>query len=346
MIGITGLVDTLLAAKLSQRLDQLSLSLKPDAELPAPQPPVPVQRAANDVRLPSRAALDGTVAGGRPAPAQPAVSPSDPQLSSAARVISAVLADPQGEAGAVRGTAPLSPTFQLPATGALAGALQQTLSTSGLFYESHLLQFAAGQRPLDQLAQEPHAHFAAPASTSRAAVGGGVRGGHAPAEGPTLHSREAQPFGAAADAAADLPAATVSSAQAVAQVVHPQAVGLVHQQLDLLATGVFRWSGEAWPGVAMEWSVSEEAPTDRDTDAPPGQVPARRWSTQMSLDLPRLGRVEVKLSLCGAAVQASLTAADAAVLARLREAGGGLSQRLESAGLRLDELKIVPQVQP
>src|SRR5438105_1368811 len=116
MIGITGLVDTLLAVKLSQRLDQLGL--KSAVELPAPQPAVPVQKAANDVRLPSHAALEQQVPRGRLALPPPAPVPSsNARLSAAARVISAVLADPEsGDAGPVRGTAPLWPSPQLPAS--------------------------------------------------------------------------------------------------------------------------------------------------------------------------------------------------------------------------------------
>jgi hypothetical protein len=326
MIGITGLVDTLLAAKLSQRLDQLSLNLKPDVELPAPEPAIPVQKAANDVRLPSRAALDAQIAGRGSAPAQaPAAPSSDARLSDAARVITSVLADPQAQAqaGPVRGTAPVWTSLEVPATGALAASLANTLSASGLFYESHLLQLAAGQRSPGELAQEPLARLPVPMPLSR------------PAAGPAVPLTDADAHGA-------MPP---SHAAPVAQVVHPQAVALVHQQLDLLATGVFRWSGEAWPGVPMEWSVHEEEPDGPDAKAPRGEALQRRWTTTMSLDLPRLGRVDVHLSLSGAAVHAALTANDAAVLARLRDAGGGLVERFESAGLRLDELKIAPRAQ-
>jgi len=43
-----------------------------------------------------------------------------------------------------------------------------------------------------------------------------------------------------------------------AELIHPQAATVVHQQLDLLATAVFRWSGQAWPQVPMDWSIQQE----------------------------------------------------------------------------------------
>jgi hypothetical protein len=45
-------------------------------------------------------------------------------------------------------------------TGLLAHALMQSLENSGLFYESHLAQWASGQRPLNSLDHEPQARFA------------------------------------------------------------------------------------------------------------------------------------------------------------------------------------------
>ncbi|HDR9731995.1 TPA: flagellar hook-length control protein FliK, partial [Burkholderia aenigmatica] len=43
---------------------------------------------------------------------------------------------------------------------ALRAALAQAVSESGLFYESHLAQWLAGQRPLAALMREPQARLA------------------------------------------------------------------------------------------------------------------------------------------------------------------------------------------
>ncbi len=150
----------------------------------------------------------------------------------------------------------------------------------------------------------------------------------------------AQPVDEAARPAASALAA--AEAPAAAEIIHPQAATVVHQQLDLLATAVFRWSGQAWPGVPMEWSIREEAAdthADADTDAPDAER-ARSWTTTVSLVLPRLGAVDLRLSLAGAVVQAQVTVGKAATLARLQGGRGGLAQRLEGAGLHLQALQI------
>ena len=66
MSGLAGLIDALLAARLTPRLDVLGI--KPEATIGAPGPAVGIGKLANDVRLPSNAALDrqlpATVSGG------------------------------------------------------------------------------------------------------------------------------------------------------------------------------------------------------------------------------------------------------------------------------------------
>lgn len=146
------------------------------------------------------------------------------------------------------------------------------------------------------------------------------------------------------NSAAASSARTAASVAAPAEMIHPQTVALVHQQLDLLATSVFRWSGQAWPNVPMEWSIHEEA--DQPGDAPGDQrnderqERPRSWSTTVSLSLPRLGAVDLRLSLTGELVQARLAASETATLARLRNDSGELGPRLEAAGLRLQDLQI------
>ena len=119
---------------------------------------------------------------------------------------------------------------------------------------------------------------------------------------------------------------------------------MTNEQLDLLATAVFRWSGQAWPGVPMDWSIHEEV-ADREARAPEEESP-QRWSTTVSLSLPRLGAVDLRLSLAGSNVQARLAASDANTLTRMRADGGVLAQRLEAAGFRLQELQVTPMDRP
>ena len=428
MSALAGLVDALLAARLTPRLDVLGI--KPETTIGAPGPAIAVGKVANDVRLPSNAALDRQISAagsGGSAHASSGAGPSAAtQLSLAARVIGAVLADLQAEPGPVRGAAPLSAGRQPASAQALAGTLAQTVSASGLFYESHLAEFAAGGRTLAQMAQEPQAKWsvplaaarpasavavaqavpadlpdmapavatavAAPATSVAAAAqlpasmpGGvvpnapataaapdakpdpnasapsgmsdasGVADGAPSTDAARVQAAYRQPEAVSADAMqahrasqaeaarqSDSPvAAPASRGASGAEVIHPQAVMIVHQQLDLLASANFRWSGQAWPDVPMSWSIEEE---QRQSDARGGadaeDEATRRWSTTVSLVLPRLGEVDLRLSLTGANVQAHLSARQADTMERLRGDTGRLTQRFEAAGLQLQQLQV------
>lgn len=429
MTGLAGLLDALLAARLAPRLDVLGI--KPEATIGAPGPAVAIGKVENDVRLPSNAALDrqipGAAAGGTAHLAAGAPSSVAARLSVAARVIGAVLADLQAQPGPVRGATPLVPTRgQAVSAAQLAGVLAQTVSDSGLFYESHLASFAAGGRSLAQMRQEPQAQWAvpvaakaqagapvaSPAATAAALAAivdspdalpslaaqaqapaqrgdGGDGGAAANAVAPQASAGDAQSRNAdgsfmqgkpqpleqaaANDAArvqaayrqpesASSPGGTLDSSMAAhragdsarqadgaaaapasrgAEVIHPQAVTLVHQQLDLLATAVFRWSGQAWPDVPMSWSVEEEhaQPDARDSGAMEEEG-RRRWSTTVSLALPKLGEVDLRLSLEGSAVQAHLLAREASTMARLRGDAGRLAKRFDAVGLQLRQVLV------
>jgi flagellar hook-length control protein FliK len=405
MNKLSGLVDTLLAAKLAPRLELLALQQSQVGTDAATGPVVGVQEVVNDIRLPPEMALGrhaptaGTAAApGQSAPGRPdAAEPTAARLSVAARVIGALLAE-FPDAGPLRGASPMWPSSQQPSAAALAGTLAQTVSASGLFYESHLREFAAGTRTLAQLAQEPQARWAPvrsagleaaaqPPATATAiaaetpkpmlpAVGvpgaprspaeAGASEGALPPRAPALQAHaetlapatdaarvqaayrrgeaappaapEAPPVPRAEEATPRHAAAAPVQALPAGEVIHPQAATVVHQQLDLLATAVFRWSGQAWPEVPMTWSIQEE-------DAKPqGDAPhepaARSWTTTVSLGLPRLGAVDLRLSLTGSQIQAQLAAREASTAARLRADSNRLVQRFEAAGLRLQELQI------
>jgi len=409
--------DALLAARTAPWVELLSPKA-PAGAGPA-QSVLNAARVDNDVLLPHGNALRAApqaAAGELPGtalPGTPARASSSTDLSMAARVIQNLLADMRdGESGPVRGQAPVWPaTRQVPHAAALASALLQQVSDSGLFYESHLAQFAAGTRSLAQMQREPQAGLSrqpadgtgaeaaqgttpqqqpqraaqqiqllpvaaaqaqaaampAPAAASSLVAAAPVdmqqipdaAGADAsqPMPGPhdAVASRQQhpQPVGAhatayaaastlagsadAAPVAERAPAAVTAPDVAATAVVHPQAAPLVHQQLDLLASAMFRWSGEAWPGVPMEWTVQEEgggAPEENEVQ------PAPQWSTALSLDLPRLGHVELRMKLSGTSLRAHLAAPQREALTQLRVHRSGLSQRLAAAGFELRALQL------
>jgi len=421
MSGVTPLVDTLLATRLGQRVDLVPL--KAQAEIAGPGAVANVQKVDNDIRLPSREALqrelgvglfglcgrDGVPASPAPVRVEGAVT-----LSAAARTVSALLEVPVGSTPAVRGQAALQPDMRTPVVPLLAAALARTVAESGLFYESHLQQFTAGQRTLAQLAREPQAGLALPAAAQPPDVSPPLPPGAAgstlvslalllegmaalpsvpPAPsavteaGPLPQTPEipgvpekpeaaapslAAPLGKAGQPVtygpgglpepapasphdfslpdADLPVSSAAPADSAraghpAAAIHPEALGLVRQQLDMLAQPVFRWSGEGWPGVPMDWEICQERQEPepgRERQAGEGGVgtaPAA-WVTRMTLRLPRLGTLDVRLGLSGTALQLRLDASRDGTAAVLNQAGDQLSQRLQSVGLALTDLRI------
>lgn len=350
MSGLTPLVDTLLATRLAQRIDLLPL--KSELEIAGPGSASPIGKVANDTRLPSRAAMQQQVGvgllksgAGEPGQGQGRGSPGAGEsvtLSVAARVVSAILQSDAGAASRITGSQAIWTQGPSALAPALATSLADTVAQSGLFYESHLLEHAAGTRALAQLLQEPQARLgAAPPGAQAEAPPDPDR--HLPAAGTRLVVADAAGQDAVASAAAagptdgPRPAGPVGAIPApVAEAIHPEAMPLVRQQLELLTLPLFRWSGEAWPGAPMDWEIQEEQ-GERQAAAEPQ---ARAWRTRLALRLPALGAVELRLSLAGSALQVQLGADEPATVALLSGAGAALPPRFAALGLQLTDLKI------
>ncbi len=132
-------------------------------------PPASAQTALSDVALVldaisrSGGAATPVIAGRTPLLADPSVLlsaaavPLDarPAAGPAASVASSSAALPASDVGAARAAS------DAPPVAALRAALAQAVSESGLFYESHLAQWLAGQRPLAALMREPQARLTA-----------------------------------------------------------------------------------------------------------------------------------------------------------------------------------------
>ncbi|WP_321862915.1 flagellar hook-length control protein FliK [Burkholderia cenocepacia] len=409
-------IDSVAAALLASRLDSLltgtvsapagggaatqvgtpgaGASSSPPAGSPPAAPPASTQTALSDVGRVldaiSRSGGDATpaIVGRLPLLADPAVLLTDTPVPARAPAASAptgssMPASDQASAQASSATATREAVAPPPAA-ALRAALAQAVSESGLFYESHLAQWLAGQRPLAALLREPQARLAtalAPAdpdavphdstdlldellaqrsplpTAARVTAPPPAQGG-APARDPaqaaqaaarpgaSLPPDTADPLAAHADprwtpARAELAAASSDpQAQQPLATVHPAAVPLVRQQLDALATDQFRWTGEAWPGARLDWTIEPDAPGHRTPsgggdDAGDGIA----WRTRLTLTLPSLGTVDAELVLNGAQLVARLranqTGAD-----RLTRHEAALRQRLEGSGLKVGGLSI------
>ena len=184
-------IDSVAAALLASRLDSLlSGTVSPSAgggaasqvgtpgagaSSPAPAggspvaPPASAQTALSDVALVldaisrSGGVATPVIAGRTPLLADPSVLLSaaavprggQPAAGPAARVAASSAALPASDVAAARVAS------DAPPVAALRAALAQAVSESGLFYESHLAQWLAGQRPLAALMREPQARLTA-----------------------------------------------------------------------------------------------------------------------------------------------------------------------------------------
>ena len=446
-------MGTLAATRSAQRIDMALLI--PQVEIAGPSAVARVRETVNDSRQPSRAALEQRLGvelelSGTSTSKLRLRLPGfeNVTLSPLARAVNALLVSQSDPALKIRGSEPLWLHSRPPVTAQLTARLAQTVVFSGLFYESHLQQFAAGSRPLSLMIREPQAGLAglvpaastavpqAPAPGAFLTAGfdaldadtlpgfAGLANKAAPAtalpaenttatsSGPvpfsTVYGRDGKPVnnalllhetagamqtakatvsgplgdllrtGSTVIAQASLAPAALSvaspavlmatrlnnslfpqettrnvqtteitsaqpqdqrhSSSTVAEVIHPAAMELVRQQLELLSVPVFRWCGQAWPGTPLEWDVQKEQPED--AKASEGQASLPAWTTNLTLSMPILKSVQARLTLVGNILQVRLVCDEDATLAVLDESRNTLAQRFAPLGLQLATLHI------
>jgi len=167
----------------------------------------------------------------------------------------------------------------------------------------------------------------------------------------SVREMPASVFSSAASASSGASTGTQSSAAhvhdsavqaALASGIHPSTIPLVRQQLDVLASDQFRWSGEAWPGAKFEWQIQPQnhGPQERDAHQDGGSIDAdRAWHTRVTLTLPTLGNVDADLVLTGNQLVVRMNASEGGA-ARLAADGDQFRQQIDAAGLQLAGLTV------
>ena len=144
----------------------------------------------------------------------------------------------------------------------------------------------------------------------------------------------------AAAHAASMDDASARQQQSMAAALHPATIPLVRQQLDLLATGQFRWTGEAWPGARLDWTIEQEGDEwRRSGNGAASADDEYPWRTRLTLSLPSLGTVDAELTLTGSRLVARVQASPGGA-ARLAAQGDTFRERLAQAGIELSGLSI------
>lgn len=181
------------------------------------------------------------------------------------------------------------------ATDRLALQLKDAVELSGVFYESHLAQWADDLRPRALLGREPQARWPVAA--------------------------DAQPGTTADGAPADY------------------ATPLLRQQLEVLDSGRFVWTGELWPGQHGALVIEEEqAPPPRHGEDASDRAP--RWRVRLTLGFAQLGAIEASLLLAGDMLDVSLRCDAPGVAERLRAATPSLRAAIAERALDLAHVSV------
>lgn len=249
-----------------------------------------------------------------PAEQLPALGKDTPPaaLSPAARAIASALASAYTTPGmpvTINGKAPLSAGGP-PDTGKLSEGLQRALGDSGLFYESHVAEWAEGKRPLQDLQREPQMQRQAAAQAAGRTPGEALAKAGALAAGPDL-----------------------SAAQ------------MINQQLHTHEQGKVLWQGDAWPGQPMQWLVEREQPRGEGggkgrRDGGEGDAAGTVWRSGVHFRFPMLGKVSANVALVGDQVHISVQSGAEDTAATLRAWAGALQQAMDAAGVPLSSLAI------
>lgn len=297
-----------------QRVDQLSGAALTRQAVDSQNPPI-----AKDTHSSSQSALR---------PAEPVLT----HLSKTAGYLSSLL--PQHDTGsALRAVIPASqPVLEAPPhnPAPLAIALQTTLQDSGLFYESHLLNWYQGQYPKDRLLKEPQARLAGrdeihamPETIRNARATGASSPDRMQGELQTrqfVHTETdpAQPANSKEHGSMNMPSG--------------EAARLITQQLLLLDKPSLAWSVDLWPGQTATLMIEEESARTPETQA--------AWSSIIQLDFPKLGHLEISLKLDANGLRVHLDAENEKTFSSLMQQRLQCAEKLASTGCRLHEFSI------
>lgn len=195
--------------------------------------------------------------------------------------------------------------------------LREALVFSGIFYESHIAQWAAGERAVKELLREPQGKLSARA---KSVDGSNSRPGITQNEDEFKAGTGDKSLkdGNSADETVGGPSTKITS----------EILPIVQDQMQALHTGKFFWQGEVWPDQHMEWTVSErEAGTEGDC----GKV----WETTLCLEMPMLGTVKASLKLGHEGLNIHIVADNNVSASAMKSGSDGLKASMSEAGLSL-----------
>jgi len=190
-----------------------------------------------------------------------------------------------------------------PDTDKLAQKLSETISKSGLFYESHVTEWVKGERPLADLMREPQMQHMQQLQR--------------------LAQQSGEALARVGPGGADLTAAQ-----------------MVNQQLHTQEQGRVQWHGEAWPGQPMQWEIKRD---ERDGQRQPDEQAESQeqiWRSGVRFRLPMLGQVAATVTMIGEQVHVQLHTDSDDTADTLRAYAGQFETAMAAAGATLSSLAI------
>jgi len=114
---------------------------------------------------------------------------------------------------------------------------------------------------------------------------------------------------------------------------------IVYQQLSALENQRLSWYGEVWPGQMMSWEVYYPSHQEQqgDDNQSPQTVPI---NTDLTLNMPQLGKVKASLRMVDGRLSVHLTAQDKAISSIMQADKASLAERLAQHHKGLAQLTI------
>ena len=198
----------------------------------------------------------------------------------------------------------------------LAARLRDVLTFSGIFYESHLVQWSRGERSLKDILREPQGKSAARANSTvdqpHRSIIDILLGTHEKMPDETINAKNGNE--------PKLP-------------VEPEMLPILREQMQTLHSGQFVWRGEAWPGQDMEWAVGDREPES-------DEKREREMETTLHLTMCNLGEVSATLRLSGDGVRLRLAADRDSAATAMQSERQSLAEAMSAAGIRLMEMVV------
>jgi len=252
-------------------------------------------------------------------------------LSSAGKLVNQLIQNTPQQSSIVNvSKVPLVTTPDVSVNTMMKG-LQSGVATSGMFYESHVLQWAEGSLPATELMKEPQAKFPIPPPTSNNVPTPGNQPAASQVSAADLVKINTPQAGSAAPASST---GTTAAASEPVITLPKGATPLIQQQLQTMEQQRFVWQGEVWPGQTMNWEIAQ------DTSQQSGRQQEPSWQSAVHFELPQLGSISAQLQLTGTHLKLNISTADATSALMLKNHVSDLASALDLAGTQLDAISI------